>query len=874
MTRRVSSLWSFPIWRAALTALSIGFLQTPTPAQDRSGPKDDYLVPQLRTRVEALKKDVAAQPSTAQLGPGRARVLWDWANAFALDGNTLPVDLPSTITRILGPAPPSRGSLAAMDRFIRELTLREERPSALGTLTTDTKGPFAPGSYVTIRQTYRFGDARMTPRGGFLVARHFMSNQGAFQADRPKGDNYITIRSSNPKARFVAGTRQMGGMHGGFRRAAPGLFFRLEDGTLEKGDTVTITYGDRSGGSRGFQVQTYSNNAFPLPLYIDLSGHRELLTLPLQTYEVGGGPVHSVRAFAPSVVKAGEPFTISVRSEDFYYNRANGPVPEYEVKVNGETHSTLPAGKEAIRLIENVAFEEPGVYRIAVTSADGAVRGEGNPVWVRDNPERRVYWGDTHGHCGFAEGQGTPDAFFTFGRDDARLDFLTLYEHDLWMDDSEWETLLEMVDKYNVDGKFVAIPGYEWTVGTRWGGHHNVFFRNTTDRKRVPNQTAPVLSKLYRDLANGNDMRDVLVIPHAHSPGEYRVSDANMEHLVEIMSMHGHFEWFGIMYLEHGHEVGFVAASDDHLSHPGYSTPLPGGLAARGGLGGVWAPEKTRDAIFDAMKDLSAYATTGQRIILDVKVNGARMGTRTTSSKVREIRGRVIGTAPIDRISIIKNGEEIRTEDLLTATEVPENGAPQSLEVSFHSTTDPGIRDSPRGWRPWRGSVKVTGARLKRVSSPALQNRLSEFVRRDDSEPGRAEFSLITRGAAKNLVLELEDLTDGAAVEIDLSPARERPSTPASFREAARLPGATIRFAMEDLENGRAVHQTAVDRFTDTVMLRRIRTDAPLDHEFGFTDEKDARIGDYYFVRVTQLDGGVAWASPVWVGGFSPRHER
>ena len=226
-----------------------------------------------------------------------------------------------------------------------------------------------------------------------------------------------------------------------------------------------------------------------------------------------------------------------------------------------------------------------------------------------------------------------------------RLDFLTHSEHDIWLDDREWQTLIDNVNQYNNDGEFVAILGYEWTVPTRFGGHHNVFFRDADDRRRVPSQTAPVLSQLYRRLGNENDMDDVLIIPHAHQAGEYRLSDPNMETLVEIMSMHGNFEWFGIMYLNHGHEVGFVAASDDHLSHPGYSTPLRSGLAQRGGLAAVLAPEKTRDAIFDAMKDLASYATTGKRIILDVDLNGARMGTRTVYRAERTIRGRVMGTA-------------------------------------------------------------------------------------------------------------------------------------------------------------------------------------------------------------------------------------
>ena len=143
-----------------------------------------------------------------------------------------------------------------------------------------------------------------------------------------------------------------------------------------------------------------------MPLYVDLQGKGDLLTLPIQTYKVGGGPVRGVHAFAPSIVKTGEPFTVSVRSEDTYRNRAGGPVPAYVVTVNGQPHTRIPAGDDAITWLRNTRFDKPGVYRFGIKSADGTISGSSNPVWVQDDPELRIYWGDTHGHCGFAEGQG------------------------------------------------------------------------------------------------------------------------------------------------------------------------------------------------------------------------------------------------------------------------------------------------------------------------------------------------------------------------------------------------------------------------------------------------------------------------------------
>ncbi len=838
-----------------------------------SATRGDYLSPKLREEVEQLKTDVASAPSTLDNGVDRALVLWKWSNAFAQQGGVLPVELPAIVALVTAQQEPPATTLQrleVMDRFVRELQLREEQPTAIGHLTSDNGGPFLPGSFVTIEQTYHVGDMPIVPGGGFFIARHFMSNQGQFQTDDPQGDNYISIRSTNPSAQFIPGTVKVGGMHGGFRTEADGLVFHLEGATLTKRDTVTVTYGDRSGGSRGFQVQTYSNDAFPLPIYVDPRGNSDFLTLPLQPYKVVGGPVHAVHGFAPSVAKVGETIEVSVRSEDVYYNRASGAIPGYQVFINGARHSRIEPAEEAITLLDDIQFNEPGVYRFSFESDDGQIRGQSNPIWVQQDPQYGIFWGDTHGHCGFAEGQGTPEAFFEFGRDDARLDFLTHSEHDLWMDDSEWQTLIENVNRYNKDGEFIAILGYEWTVNNQWGGHHNVFFRDTIDRSRVPRQTAPDLSQLYQRLAVENDMDDVLIIPHAHQAGDWRISHPQMETLVEIMSMHGHFEWFGVMYLNHGHDIGFVAASDDHLSHPGYSTPLASGLAARGGLAAVLAPTKTRDAIFDAMKDLAAYATTGQRIILDVDLNGARMGTRTVNRDDRHLTGRVFGTAPLDSIAVIKNGKQVWNKDLLTTRDEP--ASTRRVELTFHSTNDPQMRDNPRGWRPWHGTLVVKGAQLKAVSSPALENRLWEFVDEDENEPNRVHFALRTRGSYKNLVLDLENVTATASIEVYLDEVRERTTGPSIYRPSGLLPEETLRFSLSESSNEPVTHSQSVDQFTDSVTLRCIRSDPLLDYEFEYTDSEETKPGDYYFVRVRQMDGGTAWSSPIWVGGFSTRY--
>lgn len=840
----------------------------------------DYLGPELRAKVEQLKKDVARERTTLDTVRPRLWTVWEWANAFALQGGTLPVELPMTAGLVFGREfQPGRQGIPLdpiifTDRYVRELSIREENPNAIGALTSSAIGPMMAGTYQTIAQTYTVGDMPMAEGGGILLAKHFMSNQGnpasrttVYQTDDPAADSYVTVKSSNPDARFETDAFTMAGMHGGFRSASQSLVFRLKGTALKKGDTITITCGDRSGGSKGFRVQTYSNDRFPLPIYVDLEATDDFFTLPIFPHRIVGGPTAGVHGFAPSVVGVGEKFDVSIRSEDQYYNRASESIPGYVVSVNGNEYKTIPSGADAITVLKDVAFDAPGVYRFDIRSADGKIAGIANPVWVQEGPTRRVFWGETHAHCGWAEGQGTADGFFEFGRDDAKLDFLTLSEHDLWLDDFEWSELAKKVKQYHNEGSFITILGYEWTQDTNLGGHHNVFFRTPEDRKRVNIHRAKYLTELWQGLRAENDLNDVVVIPHAHEAGEWRISDPGLEKLVEIMSMHGTFEWYGQKFLEQGHRVGFVAASDDHLSHPGYSGTLPRGLFQRGGLAALITPEKTNDAIFDAMRNLSAYATTGERIILDVSVNGAAMGQRIAPAENRVIKGRAIGTEQIDTITLVKNGEDLRSEDFLTAT----SGKATRYVVGFWSPSDPQRRAIPRPSKTWSGTVHVRGAKLARAAFPTRDNVYSDSIAIAKDDPNAVEFTVTTRGQEQSIVLELDGAGTDTAVDVDVKPGVEWTPGTAVYIPLMDTLGFSASFPLAKLENGRAHHDVHVRHFVDRVSVRAIKDNVPMDHEFEFSDSGAVDDADNYYVRITQLGGGTAWSSPVWVGGFSTR---
>lgn len=835
----------------------------------------DYLTPQLRRQVDQLKRDEAAQPTNAQNVAARGLILYQWVNAYALTGGPVPVNSTQELrpafilndAREQGVAPSEpvnvRALVANVDALIKEFRIKDENPKAIPTVTADKTGPYPASSYQTFDETVTIGALPMNPGGTIMLARMLMSDAGPPQNSNPAAKNYVTIRSSNPAARFTQTTVPWAGMHGGFRGAAPNAAFRLDGPALQPGDTITLAYGDRSGGSPGMLMNTFSNDRMLYPVYIDLDGQGLFLTPAWPAFSILGDQVSYVRPTAPSVVQSGERFTMAVRSEDDRWNRATGNIPEYQVLLNGSLVRTIPAGTDGLAVVNDLHIDQPGTYRFEVRSTDGKLTGRSNPIWVEQNPSSRIYWGETHAHSGFSEGMGSIDRFYTWARDDAWLDFAGLSEHDIWLDDSEWRTMNDAVRRYTEPGRFIAYLAYEWTVNRNSGGHHNVFFRSP-GRDRVPSQMYYNLSLLYQGLRSKYQTKDVLVIPHAHQAGDWRHSDPDLERLVEIASMHGTFEWFGNYYLRQGYEVGFVGASDDHRTRPGYSGTMPNGnLQQMNSLVAVRAKTKGSNEIFDALRDRATFAASdAQRILLDFQLNDRPAGQRIPYSNNRHIHARFSGTSPIDRVEVIKNGEVIYTRRMAQGELNPSS----RVELGFQSSSEAFIRDNPRGYRTWKGTLDIEGARLTAIRN-YFDNRFSEFARQDPQNPNHVEFSDMTRGRADTMMLDLDQVTPSTRFVIHLEQSVESGVAPPQVRPNATIPAATVTLPFNEISDALLVHNLPVDRHVDSIFLQLVNPQAPMDGELDYIDRADPQPGDYYYVRLTQLDGAHAWSSPIWVGG-------
>lgn len=279
------------------------------------------------------------------------------------------------------------------------------------------------------------------------------------------------------------------------------------------------------------------------------------------------------------------------------------------------------------------------------------------------------------------------------------------------------------------------------------------------------------------------------------------------------------------------------------------------------------ATEKSRNTIFDAMKAKRTYATTGDRIILRMDINGVGMGQRAPYSTTREITGRVIGTGAIKSVSLFKNDNEIwQQEYLLDESPGPE----QELLLSFHSDPTPHFKgDAPRGWRHWRGEMTVAGGRLTQATPMDFINPTTQFLEHDGNT---VSFSTHTRGDTSSIHLKLSDVGPDATLTLRFEEAIETGSAPPFYRQHVTIPASDVQIRLADLEDARLTRTMPAENYpNDSITVRRVVKDGIRQVNFNFTDTENPDQGDYYYFKVEQANDAIAWSSPIWVGGYPSR---
>ena len=611
-------------------------------------------------------------------------------------------------------------------------------PGLYGRASLAPNGAFEVRSFQSFTLTYTAGPYGLDDTGAIRVAFRFTGDGGPLQMTDPQGLNYVTARASNGTPLGLSYQAD-----GHLRPFMQALTVRVQRGCLREGDTIAIIFGDRSGGSPGLRLPTFCEEGFEFKVLVDVCATGHFLPLPDETaIAIIPGPPAVWQAVLPTLRRVGEPFALGIKAEDRWGNpsdRVEATIrlrPSHAVRGLPETVA-FPAGERAMRL-DGLAVDSPGELRIRIEDAAGATLAETNPLQLRESGPR-AYWGDLHGQSGETVGVNSARAYFTFARDLAFLDVMSHQGNDFQIKEAFWRELNRLTAEFQHDGRFVAIPGYEWSGNTAVGGDHNVFFRHE-DRPIRRSSRALLADRtgMERDCPTARDLFAALAdedaIVYAHVGGRYAdiayAHDPRIETAVEIHSDWGTFEWLLLNSFALGYRCGVVCNSDGHKGRPGASYPGVASFGAYGGLTCFLTEELTRDAIFEALRRRRHYGTTGDRIHLDVRAALAG-GTRRYDRDPRYFDATPEETSELLMGDIARTADEQATLTVTASARAPIeridvlNGASVVATLRGYQATDLGSRIRVvwsgaeyrgRGRQTrWTGSATFSGARVRRL---------------------------------------------------------------------------------------------------------------------------------------------------------------
>jgi hypothetical protein len=491
----------------------------------------------------------------------------------------------------------------------------------------------------------------------------------------------------------------------------------------------------------------------------------------------------------------------------------------------------------------------------------------------------KLFWGDLHNHNAVGYAKGSLQRSIEIARE--HLDFFAFTGHASWHDmpkmpgdrhlkwvngfkarADHWPKTRRLIREAN-DRDFVAFLGYEWH-SSRFGDYCMVFEQD---------QPELFLPDHVEKLLDFAEAKGALAIPH-HVAYKEGWRGANFDHfrpksspVVEVFSEHGCSEDTAAPFpyirhsmsgrstantierqLEKGLRFGFVASSDSHRGYPG---------AYGEGVTGVWARELTAEALFEALRARRTCAATGDRIILDVTLNGRPMGSGLAPVADRQIDVRAEGQDSIEMIELIRNGQVIeRWFPMDSGRRLPK--LPGRVKCRFQY-----------GWGPWAAldlgricswdmAIRVNAGKFLQVI-PCFQSApFAEDLRDTLQVISPREIHIRSHTSRERCFAE--DPTKAVVVEIEGSP-----NTKLTI-QFDRPTQQVVSARLIDLLRDNLITFTGVFTSESHIVHRLVGPDA-YSATVRFHDRRDtARSPDWYYVRLRQHNGHMAWSSPIWIG--------
>ncbi|MEW6256604.1 MAG: DUF3604 domain-containing protein [Pseudomonadota bacterium] len=739
-------------------------------------------------------------------------------------------------------------------------------PERAGRVTIDPPGPFPAGSYQGLTLTYTSGHYGIDDTGTLRVCFRFATDQGQPQFTDPAGANYVSVSASNGAVLDARYDYKLN-----VRPFDRTLVIKVVKGYLKDGDTITVRFGAAEGGSPGFRLQTFADPFHEFQVLVDPIACGHYVRVPAQpTFAITAGPLETFALVLPTRVAPGAPFALGLRGEDRWGNPASLAGRRFHLDsdraVDGLPKLIAPEASAPSLRITDLRAPSEGVTRITLKDEEGRVLAVSNPLVVAPADGLLRLWADLHAQSGETIGSSSAHDYMCFARDVAFLDAVGHQGNDFQITLDFWDELNRLMGAFDAPGRFITVPGYEWSGNTGLGGDRNVFFprEDGTIRRsshalvadrRDEDTDAIDARALFRDLATSGDDP----VCWAHCGGRYAdihyAHDVRIERAVEVHSSWGTFEWLLADAFEAGYRVGVVCNSDGHKGRPGAEAPGASMFGALGGLTCFLAPAFDRAGLFTAMKARHHYGTTGSRLDLDVRASlpegslvygdDPSLPEAEGEPATQAIMGDIVA-APAGRISLsvaLAAPSPIVAVELRDGTEILETIRPcgdaaggRRIVVVWSGAEYRGrFRQSV-----WDGDLAVSGNTL--LSATPIN-----FFNPD--KPLKIEGN----------GLRWQSVTTGnfAGVELRLADA-------ASGRIVVTTPNGTLDLAVADI--GAAPTVLSCGKLERAISVYRLPDENPnlalaFEREIALEAGRERRL----LVAATFEDGHRAWSSPIYL---------
>jgi hypothetical protein len=441
-----------------------------------------------------------------------------------------------------------------------------------------------------------------------------------------------------------------------------------------------------------------------------------------------------------------------------------------------------------------------------------------------------------------------------------------------------WERVNAASAAHDDPGEFVTFPAYEWHGDrTRWGDH-NVVYRE----EGAPLDDARDLGDLYANLRDRETA--AFALPHhtGYRPGrrgrDWSVFDPDLSPVMEVYSGHGASEAVGEDRrmdnltmgprtsggtlqdaLDRGRRVGVVAAND------GWGVP---GTPWNDGVAGIWAPELTREAVWDAVAARRTFGVSGDRISLWWELDGHPMGDVADVSAAPTAEITLDCPRPLDTVEVVGDGRVLDAYSHRPAT--PETDPEGRYRVAVEMGWGPsrGNGDFEDVALDWSGRLYAEEGRLTAVW-PRFDGLGQRYEHDGD---GRCRFEFATSrdhdrpqydpGPVQGLVVEVAGADATLVADLD----RGRIAVPlAAARDGAHL-HAFEDEARERIERtfGASDDITNPDTYYGNAPKVRVGRAAPRAACRTTVTFEELPVCTYYYARARQVNDHCAWGSPVW----------